>query len=300
VSGLTLFGFLGWVARFVESNPQLTWAPFALTCVQLLVILSLLFIIPRAALAPEGPLKQRVDLAVERIELFWRLAWLIWAIEYLVLAGHELYHQYFPNPHVGVHLFTGGDAASLSALDIAIHVILNCLNNLSSLFIFLCAWMMAEETFKDGRHRPPWSIGVFLVVAISTLDLLFFLGYVFYPAFLSGAVWARGWYFEIFSGFIAGTTMAMLVGKLDTKVIGLPRWVLLTLYAYASLQVTWAMFEFDYLRPFALALALIGKVLLFAIMYWLLKYGIMAYYGTKLIKIMEESPRDRKVWTPLT
>ena len=46
--------------------------------------------------------------------------------------------------------------------------------------------------------------------------------------------------FSWFSGILSATAMALYVGRLDSKYLGTPSWVLVMLYIYASIQPLYA------------------------------------------------------------
>jgi len=99
--------------------------------------------------------------------------------------------------------------------------------------------------------------------------------------------------FGRFYGILAATPIALVVGQLDSKLFGVPKWSIISLFIYAAIQPT-----FDFLikgenssvtngsdgiatsiaKGVIIFVALVGKVLLFTIIHWLAMTGRLLYF----------------------
>lgn len=93
-------------------------------------------------------------------------------------------------------------------------------------------------------------------------------------------------YFVVFdaaSGILNALVAAMLIARLDSKLIGLRSWLILTLYSYSAVQPLFAVFErqepvFQEIQTFVLIAVFLSKVYLFLIIYYALQTGRLLNY----------------------
>ena len=87
---------------------------------------------------------------------------------------------------------------------------------------------------------------------------------------------------ELGYGLFGATAMAPFVGKLDSRLLGIPVLVVGLLFFYAGLQPSYTILAFEkdvpQLRVLIAMLALVLKVLLFATVQWLIYTDRMLYY----------------------
>jgi hypothetical protein len=92
----------------------------------------------------------------------------------------------------------------------------------------------------------------------------------------------------------AGIATALLIGRLDSKFIGLPAWVMTSLYGYAVVQAGWPAFpKNDAARAVLLNLAFPLKCLFFLVMSWLYQSGVFAFYIDRIGLLYDEVAGER-------
>jgi hypothetical protein len=89
----------------------------------------------------------------------------------------------------------------------------------------------------------------------------------------------------IVSGVAAGVSLALLVGRLDSKFLGTPRSVLALLFLYASIQGSFPVvlspdkdLANQIVKATIISIALLGKILLFGTIQWLMSTNRLLYY----------------------
>lgn len=93
-------------------------------------------------------------------------------------------------------------------------------------------------------------------------------------------------YFTVFytiSGIMNAIVLAMLIARLDSKLIGLRSWLILILYGYSGVQPLFAVFEqpaavFQGIQTFVLIAVFLLKVYFFLIIFYALQTGRMLNY----------------------
>ena len=102
---------------------------------------------------------------------------------------------------------------------------------------------------------------------------------------------------------MAATATALVVGRLDSTLLGVPQWAIITLYIYAAIQPTFDILiggkaiNKNSVIPIAKVLlvyvALISKVLFFAIIHWLAKTGRLLYFMVQSYTLYEKAKMKR-------
>src|SRR5262249_44980638 len=90
-------------------------------------------------------------------------------------------------------------------------------------------------------------------------------------------------FFDAVSGIMNAIVLAMLIARLDSKLIGLRSWLILLLYGYSAVQPLFAVFEqkelvFQEIQTFVLISVFLLKVYFFLIIYYTLQTGRMLNY----------------------
>lgn len=198
--------------------------------------------------------------ALRHFHRIWRALWLSWVLLYVLFLAQELYLQFG----------TQGVSQETSALVLRVAAIcLSGAHNLSLLFVLLCYLLLARP-----RAPIPWTpwAGVLLVVTAFEAISRFAES-----QFTTVMLWA--------SGFIAGTTLALFVGRLESHRIKTPRAIIALLYGYAAIQISWAIFEAEpTIRLTMTSAALPLKFLLFLVVHWAMQSGLMLYYIDRTMK----------------
>jgi hypothetical protein len=158
-------------------------------------------------------------------------------------------------------------------------------NNFTLLFVFSCFLVMY---IKPGeRKKKEWKYWVGSSVAVAFLTLLFLCFLVLKWGGLEPK--SAGEYVAIFdalSGVINAVVLALLVARLDSKLVGLPSWLISILYSYAAVQPLFLVFELsdsELLKTIAtlvLVFVFISKIYFFLIIFYALQTGKMLNYLT--------------------
>jgi hypothetical protein len=156
-------------------------------------------------------------------------------------------------------------------------------NNLTLLFIFWCFLVLhlpADEMEKDYRK---FRNGSALIVL--GLTLLFFL-----LAYIKGSGYTPDEWkdfiavFDALSGVLNAIVLALLISRLDSKLIGLPSWLISILYSYAAVQPLFMVFELsqskvlEKIATSVLIFVFVSKIYFFLIIIYALQTGKMLNY----------------------
>jgi hypothetical protein len=156
------------------------------------------------------------------------------------------------------------------------------------LFFLSYLVMVLRTTPSRIHHWDTIQIWVFAVPAIVVA-----LEAVFYP---------EAYAFQWLAGIAVGITLALFVGRLESKFIDCPQWLLAALYLYSLIQVSYAgMQNGDPLTDSQAAakflgltsLALILKILMFQYIGRIIGSGVLTYYMLKSRALFDEEPNDR-------
>jgi hypothetical protein len=216
----------------------------------------------------------------------WRLLWLFWFVEYLVLTTKqalELFPSKIVADGIGASLFQAGA---------------NFGNNLPTLALAILYIIASERTVTIDGQTPeadhlPWDRGIAVLVLFTALELsVRFAAFEKVPGILPGTPEIFDWV----SGIAAGLATALLVGRLDSKFIDLPSWSVIALYAYAVIQVGWPGFQQESVRAVLLTVALTLKLLLFVVVCWLFKSGVFLFFLERVGALYDEVANERQLF----
>jgi hypothetical protein len=91
--------------------------------------------------------------------------------------------------------------------------------------------------------------------------------------------------FDALSGVMNALVLALLIARLDSKLIGLPSWLISTLYSYAAVQPLFMVFELsqsavlaERIAPSVLIFVFVSKIYFFLIIMYALQTGKMLNY----------------------
>ena len=151
-------------------------------------------------------------------------------------------------------------------------------NNLESMFIFWCFAILGMST----RHRFSYknqrliSLSIFIIVLLE----------VSFPLFLGLAANCHGIYtrnrlisytvlFDAISGVVNALAVALLIARLDSKLIGLRSSLISVLYVYAAVQPLFVVFELpEYINEVIKASVLLLVFLLKIYFFFIITYAI--------------------------
>lgn len=161
------------------------------------------------------------------------------------------------------------------------------LNNISVWCVFLCFTILYLPARDEQSTRKRNRVIRFSLFALSIFVLSFPL-VLFSQS--SGIASAQDpillncyTYFDAISGITNAIVVAMLIARLDSKLIGLRSWLILVLYSYSAVQPLFAVFEqkalvFQQIQTLVLIAVFLCKVYFFLIIYYALQTGRMLNY----------------------
>lgn len=149
------------------------------------------------------------------------------------------------------------------------------LNNISLLFIFWCFAVLLEPA-NERRRRIQLFCGLG-IIAFTVLYLKLF------DVHEISALKTYQAAFDATSGVLNALALALLIARLDSKLIGLPSWLIFVLYSYAAVQPLFVAFEqqseiFESIETAVLIVVFISKIYFFLIIFYTLQTGRMLNY----------------------
>lgn len=159
------------------------------------------------------------------------------------------------------------------------------LNNLTMYFIFLCFLIAyipaAEMKAKYSKYRN-YAFIVFLILTVAFL--LFAIPIALFKQFTAIEWDAYIAMFDAVSGVLNAIVLALLIARLDSKLVGLPSWLISILYSYAAAQPLFIVFElnqtdvFEKITTAVLIFVFVAKIYFFLIITYALQTGKMLNY----------------------
>jgi DNA-binding winged helix-turn-helix (wHTH) protein/heme/copper-type cytochrome/quinol oxidase subunit 4 len=221
--------------------------------------------------------------ALERYTKYWQYLLASWLLLYALLTfiGYG-----------GLNLNNLSAQRDLSQQEIALRIATTTFNNCNTLMIILCFFILNEPIInRSGKRKmkdASWTKGaafviVFLVIEISLVA-------VPTPFQKSDILKVT----SSVSGIAGGIAMALYFGRLQSKFLGPPPWLLITLYSYTAIQPlfmflaapeVWAVILLD--------VALILKCLLYLYMAWLFQSGRLLFY---LVRVRRTYQKVEMEW----
>lgn len=156
-------------------------------------------------------------------------------------------------------------------------------NNVTLLFIFWCFLVLYIPPDKTGKRDLKYRVGSAVVVGV--LTLLFLALAPFKGVGHTVGEWrAYSSIFDTLSGVVNAVALALLIARLDSKLIGLRSWLICILYSYAAVQPLFIVFELtssDVLKQittWVLIVVFVSKIYFFLIIIYALQTGKMLNY----------------------
>ncbi len=112
--------------------------------------------------------------------------------------------------------------------------------------------------------------------------------------------------FKIITGIISSVSIALLIGRLDSRFLNISIWFILTMFIYASIQLLPAYFDLysqdasnnldlsSVVESFALNFALFSKAVFFLLIYWLINEGKLMRYIIHVNNVIDDIASSRK------
>jgi|GEM_PF-1347474 len=261
------------------------WLRPTLVGLQLLTIIALVLLLPHPLVDKKN--SPRATIAAEQFSHWWRLLWLFWLTEYVVLVGREiisvLHGQVFP---------PWAEALGATSLNLA--------NNLPTIALVMCYYIISVKTIweVDGGIEPrrvPWEKPAAILVLLVIVEFALRLNASMHPEPISQIAVGAPEVFDWTSGICAGLATALLAGRLDSRFIRLSPLIVTFLYVYAVIQAAWPTFSKDPdARIVIVNIALTLKILLFAVVYWMFKSGVFLYYLDRIAAVYEYGPAEKR------
>jgi hypothetical protein len=289
----------------IKGGPQILIL-YGTQLIFIFIITGIIFLGPKPKLHQKY---QRGSKAVMQFWKWWPYLWVTWALLYSLLTYHSLLtYLSFPSQN-----------QSQVFLGISIEVFEHIVNNFSSFILIMFFYLFAEPSLAELKYPSEGNIFPDTAIAtirtpndqigtrkleegggIETTKLMFWIILlivatmieIYLVEFVPGYQESdRKEIIEIFGrfyGILAATATALVVGQLDSKLFGVPKWALIFLFIYAAIQPT-----FDFLikgengsdgigtsiaKGVIIFVALVGKVLLFTIIHWLAMTGRLLYF----------------------
>jgi hypothetical protein len=203
-----------------------------------------------------------LSIAVGASQQFWRCWAFLWA-SWLCLYVTWFVELYIPGPHLLADLF----------------------NMTSNAALILCYIVMTLRTWppkKYGFHQIVFWV-VSACVAVSLSEFLFARNS---KELQEGFHWLQG--------LVSGVALALLVGRLDSKLINLRRLTIAALYAYAVLQFAYPeLYQKASVLLVMTSAALFLKILLFWQISRVLSSGTIFWYMHEYRRIYEEGQEEK-------
>jgi hypothetical protein len=165
----------------------------------------------------------------------------------------------------------------------------NLFNNAQSAVLFSMYWELTESTIESVNGQYQRAESTLTPIIILPVVLLGVGEYVLWDVHF---LWHG--LFGLISGIGGGITIALLVGRLDSRRISPPRYVVGLLYLYALIQPLFPWLEptSPYLALSMFSLALVLKVILFLFVYWTFASGKLLYYCVRMTELLDGAEQD--------
>ncbi len=216
--------------------------------------------------------------AVSDFNLCWSITWTGWLLLYTsyLISEHEL----------GYNLIGKDNYKEF------MQILSNLFSNISSLGLISCFAILfyKKKTSNKSHYNTPLTITVLASIIITlVLEIL-----LFYYADSDVTMLM----FELVIGIVSAISIALLMGRLDSKFINASIGLIFLIYIYAGIQPLSGFFGENFLntefsnissiiQAFALNYALFAKSLLFILVYWLLMEGKLQTYLIRLNSIIK-------------
>jgi F0F1-type ATP synthase membrane subunit c/vacuolar-type H+-ATPase subunit K len=260
----------------------------------LLYGIQVLFIIFFVGIIAFGP-KPKIDkvnyyrgsIAVMQFWDWWPILWSAWALLYLLLTVTSI------PPRINNNNFN-----------------LDIINNIATLILLMLFHILVDPSVTvenqgdshnsndNGGHRiAKLMFWILLFIVLTFVEIPFVIGH-------KAETVQRISIFSKLYGILAGTATALVVGRLDSKLLGIPKAVIIVLFIYAAQQPA---FDFiiggdqknpnaveNLFKTFLIAFALVSKIVFFVVIQWLAMEGRLLFFMDKSYEIHNNVKNDRK------
>jgi len=197
--------------------------------------------------------------------------------------------------------FTGLHQLHFEKLEHALNIVATSLNNYNSVAIALCYVVLNHPTISSSnvsntnlvrlsKNLEGWGgLGIILFASCEVLLLL-----------IKSNQWLTTELplFDVISGLIGGISLALFVGRIQSKFLGSSSWLPAVLYAYVAIQSLYMAIAPPQSQKggaILIATSLLLKCLLFLYVVWLVKSGRLLFYFVRVRTIYDKAnPEWRK------
>jgi hypothetical protein len=176
-----------------------------------------------------------------------------------------------------------------------VHLAVDFLNLGTSALLFICYLAMVLRSVPEDQLG--WYRVIFWVF-ILVVAFIFAEGLTarYFPD--APGTFGKQAYFDAVQGLLSGVGIALLVGRLESRLIDSSRWIVAALYAYAVLQFSYPILtvnnpEKSLTFLFVTSLALLLKVLLFLEFRRIITTGALTYYVFEYRKLLDSGSTEK-------
>jgi DNA-binding winged helix-turn-helix (wHTH) protein len=229
--------------------------------------------------------KAGAKIALSDYAVYWMLLLGSWFFIYLLLF---------------LTLYLGSETGQQSKLLYVLNIALTTFNNCNSLMISLCFIILnnpnayrSEEKQQEHKARlhkiTKWGAAAILFFAFIESFFLFVIQTNWTGSIKDNPIIMRA---DIVSGIVGGITLALYLGRVQTRLLGPPLWISLAFYLYAVIQPLFVFIK-DFVRgELIIETALILKALLYLYVAWLFQSGRLLFYFVRVRAIFERVDLD--------
>ncbi|HMG76647.1 MAG TPA: winged helix-turn-helix domain-containing protein [Pyrinomonadaceae bacterium] len=227
--------------------------------------------------------KRRATLGLRQYIKYWRFLLACWVLLYLALFLGGLPIQTLTS--LMPQTLGWWRATYPHALPIAATFFNNC----NSLAIALCYIVLQSPTVsgsagRSGRQRPALKgtvvVGLLLIILFTALEILLSSRVVSYEL-----NWLR--IADVISGIVGGVSLALFVGRIQSRFLDPPALLPLAFYLYVVIQSLFVSIGDKSQGPLIIEAALILKCLLYLYVAWLYKSGRFLFYLVRMKPLFE-------------
>jgi hypothetical protein len=241
--------------------------------------ITVFFLIGSPSLLPplrEKPEFQNAIAASRQFEFLWGFVWVGFFFLYTI------WWYYWPEISAGKESLT-------------VHLVVDFFNLGIGALLFMCYLAMVLRTVPPaefGWHRVMFLVFVLVVAFIVAEGLTA----NYFPD--APDTFGKQAYFDATQGLLSGVAIALLVGRLESRLIDSSRWIVAALYAYAVLQFAYPLLTLNDPKKaatfvFITSLALLLKVLLFFEFRRIIRSGTLTYYMFEYRRLFDSGFAER-------
>jgi hypothetical protein len=237
---------------------------------QACLLLVLLLSVPKS-FESINPIHDKAKRAADEFRSAWLFTLFSWLILYIIFS-FEKSPLLKDSPH-GVVAF--------------LHVAEAAASCLSTLGFWRCFLIVSNPDQKADYWK--WSGIIIFLVALKAIAVSF------------GSSASLDFVTSLSIGALSGVAMAFFIGRLESRLLLPPRWLLMALYCYAVLQFGYGFLEVPIQistnwQPFFFFFVLLLKILLALFVYWLIGTGNLLFYLRYMSELNQDYPDRRLIF----